>query len=335
MGASHPAYVTKAYHYLRKKLPNGVALTLGCCGAPAEWAGYEELHHEVLQLIRTNWEKLGSPPVILACPTCRKMFVKFLPEIKTLTLWNVIREHGLPEETARGDGMTVAVYDPCSSRYDEGTQQSIRELLRAADYQTAELTYHGKYAQCCSYGGLIYSANPTLAEEIIQKRTSASPHNYVTYCTNCRDTFASDGKPAWHILDLLFEKEAVRQAGRKAPTLSQRRENRITLKTELLKEIWGVDVKRVEEDYERINLSLPAAVQEKMDKELIFLDNVKKVIHHAETTGNKLFDTNTKLFIAYLQQGIITYWVHYLPGTGCYEVAKVYSHRIQIEGGGK
>ncbi|ATW25740.1 pyridine nucleotide-disulfide oxidoreductase/dicluster-binding protein [Candidatus Formimonas warabiya] len=330
LGASRPEYVIKAYQYLSTRLPNGVALTLGCCGAPAAWAGREELHHQVIQAVQTSWEKLGKPTVILACPTCLKMFQQYLPELKAVTLWNVIKEYGLPEETARGNGITVTVYDSCSSRYDPATQESIRQLLGQADYHIAELPYHGKYAQCCSYGGLIYSANPTLAQEIIKKRTEASPYHYVTYCTNCRDTFAADGKAAWHMLDLLFGSGSEHEAKRKPPSLSQRWENRITLKKQLLKEIWGVDVTMDQRDHERIALLVPAEVQEKMDRELILLDDVKGVIHYAESTGNRLFDTKRKHFISYLPKGIITYWVEYLPKEDSYEIMNVYSHRIRI-----
>lgn len=335
LGASNPEYVMKAYKYLCSHLPDGVALTLGCCGAPAEWAGCEELHHDVLQKVREKWEKLGKPMAVLACPTCLKMFQQYLPEIKVGTLWNVIKEYGLPDETVQGKGDTVAVYDPCSSRYDPITQESIRCLLREAGYRIAELPYHGKYAQCCSYGGLIYSANPTLAEEIIKKRIEASPCNYVTYCTNCRDTFASEGKPAWHILDLLFGSESKWDAKRKAPTLSQKKENRITLKADLLKEIWGVDAIMDKQGHEQINLLVSEEMQEKMDRELILLDDVRKVIHYAEKTGNRLIDTNRGLFIAYLQKGIITYWVEYIQKADSFEVINAYSHRLQIEGGVK
>lgn len=330
LGASNPDYVIKTYDYLSAHLPGGVAIILGCCGAPAEWAGREALHQDEIQLVRASWEELGSPIAILACPTCYKMFQKYLPEIKTVTLWNIIKEYGLPQGTAKGKGTTVAVYDPCSSRYDPTTQESIRRLLRQADYQIAELPYHGKYAQCCSYGGLIYSANPTLAEEIIKKRTGASPYNYVTYCTNCRDTFASDGKPAWHILDLLFGNASEGQATKKGPTLSQRRENRIVLKSRLLREIRGVNMTIDRQHYERIRLSIPTELQEKMDRELILLDDLKAVIDYAEKTGNRLFNNKSKHFIGYLQKGIITYWVEYLPRADSYEVINLYSHKIQI-----
>lgn len=330
LGASKPAYVEKVYDYLCRHLTQGVGLILGCCGAPAEWAGNEELRNEMLGLIRENWQEMGRPTIILACPTCRKMFTEYLPEIETRTLWQMVNEYGLPEGAQNGQGKTLTVYDPCSSRYDPEAQEDIRGILKKANYQITEMPYHGKYAQCCSYGGLIYPANPTISEEIIQDRIKASPYDYLTYCVNCRDTFASRGKTAWHILDLLFGLSDEYPQGRKAPGLSQKRDNRLALKEKMLQDVWGETLSLPQEDYERIQLKLAAGLQEKMDRELILLEDVKKVIHYAQTTGNRLLDKNTGCYISYLQEGIITYWVTYLLRDDCYEVVNVYCHRVHI-----
>ena len=50
--------------------------------------------------------------------------------------------------------------------------------------------------ECCSYGGVMWLANPELAEKVVQRRIEASPVDYVTYCAMCRDFFARQGKPA-------------------------------------------------------------------------------------------------------------------------------------------
>ena len=331
IGASNPEYIKKTYAYLNRRLQGGVALTLSCCGAPAEWAGDEKLHNKMLQSIIDNWQQFGRPKVILACPSCAKMFGKYLPEIEIESLWSIMWEKGLPEEASNGEGRIVAVYDPCSSRYDEKAQKCIRELLKAANYRPVELPYHGKYAQCCSYGGLINVVNPELAERIIKKRIAASSQNYVTYCINCRDAFAVYGKPTWHILDVLFGEANEQTASKKPPNLSQKRANRSELKTDLLKEIWGIDEQRVHEEYENLKLHIPEEVQDKMDQQLILLDDVKKVIYWAEKSGTKLFDTKSKRHIAHFREDVFTYWVEYRAKDSEYEILNVYSHRLKLE----
>ncbi len=43
LAASAPDNVERAYRYLAERLSGGVGLMLGCCGAPAAWAGRQEL----------------------------------------------------------------------------------------------------------------------------------------------------------------------------------------------------------------------------------------------------------------------------------------------------
>jgi glutamate synthase (NADPH/NADH) small chain len=42
---------------------------------------------------------------------------------------------------------------------------------------------------------------------LAEKRASESPHDMLTYCAACLDTFVAVGKPAVHILDLIFNPE--------------------------------------------------------------------------------------------------------------------------------
>ena len=82
------------------------------------------------------------------------------------------------------------------------------------------------------------------------------------------------------------------------------RENRLALKEKMLQEVWGETLPLAQEDYEQIKLKLADGLQEKMDRELILLEDVKKVIHYAQTTGNRLLDKNTGRYISYLQEVI-------------------------------
>jgi hypothetical protein len=43
LAASHPHHVRSVYDHLRARLPGGVGILLHCCGAPARWAGREDL----------------------------------------------------------------------------------------------------------------------------------------------------------------------------------------------------------------------------------------------------------------------------------------------------
>ncbi len=71
-------------------------------------------------------------------------------------------------------------------------------------------------------------------------------------------------------------------------------------------------------------------VAAKMERDFILLDDVKAVIHRAETTGNKVEVPARGRFIAHLCPHIVTYWVEYAKDGDEYEVFKAYSHRMQI-----
>jgi hypothetical protein len=71
-------------------------------------------------------------------------------------------------------------------------------------FKLEPLPREGRLAECCSWGGQIAATNPRYTRHLVEQRVQAGPHPYLTYCVNCRDVFASAGKPAWHVLDLML-----------------------------------------------------------------------------------------------------------------------------------
>ena len=330
LGASDPGYVMNTYHYLTERVKDGVGLCLGCCGAPADWSGRGDILEKNIQTFRENWEGHGKPEVILACPTCHKMFKKYLNDVKVKSLWDVFKEQGLPSRYIQGNGAQMALYDPCSSRYLPDVQKSVRDLLANMGYAIEELKMNGRYSQCCSYGGLISTVNPKLAQEIRNQRISASAKDYVTYCPNCRDDFAGNGKPTWHLLDIIFGGGSAGGALKRPPTRSQRLDNRRELKAKMMETYWGERMESPKQEHEAVKLILCGDVEKKMDDRFILLNEVKQVIFHAEKDSVKFVDKETGHNIAHLKIGHVTYWVEYEPCGDGYKIYKTYSHRIQI-----
>jgi Fe-S oxidoreductase len=321
LGASHPAYVVESYRYLDDILPS-LSLLLGCCGIPAEWAGNRGLFDEALARITIFWEKAGEPIVILACPSCRKTFARHLPQIETVSLYGIMAEHRLQEWSGLGNESSVCVYDPCSSRYDPNTQDSVRALLKAAGFLIEELPQHGAYARCCSYGGHIKAVNGEHVDRILKDRIVSNGSEYICYCSNCRDVFAEEGKPARHILDVFF---GIGSSERRPPNLSDRRENRVST-MKLLGMNDGIENK--EQD---IDLHISDEHQDKMNKALILEEDVRSVIEYCEKTGNKLQNTATGEYIGKKSNGVITFWVYYLKEGASFTLTNVYSHRMRLE----
>jgi Fe-S oxidoreductase len=323
LGASDPRYVSESYRFLLGHWPD-TALALGCCGAPAEWAGDTALLEAKTGRLREAWVDLGRPTAVFACPTCMLMFGRHLPEITGIFLYQRLQERG-PVQPGAGR-VRASVFDPCACRKEPELRRTVRALAERAGCDLEPLPGED-LMPCCSYGGQVAVAHPAYARYVVQARTQAGPHPYVTYCSNCRDSFAAAGKPAWHVLDLVF---GLNGPDRVPPTVSERRRNRIRLKNQMLREYWGESGQPEEEP---MDLVIPPELKAKLDQARLLEAEVAAVVEQCEATGRKLVDPVAGTFTGHQAVGHLTCWVEYriLPGGGR-ELVNAYAHRMSLEG---
>ena len=201
LAAIYPEHVLSSYAWLLNHLKGGTGFILRCCGVPAKWAGRDDLFQGALNALREDWHNLGEPIMVAACPTCCKTFREDLPGMKFITLWELLAEE---KWEAKAQGKTFAVHDPCTARYDEKLQESVRRLLTVIGASPQELLLGREMTECCGFGGLMSAANPPLAKDVARKRGQRSDAAYVTYCAMCRNALAATGKDVLHVLDLVF-----------------------------------------------------------------------------------------------------------------------------------
>lgn len=328
--ASYPQYIEKTYSYLTHNIKEGVGLMLGCCGAPADWAGRVDLMKENVDRIRNAWAEMGKPTFILACSSCMGNFEKYMPEIKTISLWEVFVRYGIPEGCKVNKGHILNVHDACATRHNINIHQSVRKLASELGYQIKELKYTRDKTKCCGYGGLVYFANREQAKEFVKDRVEESSEDMLVYCAMCKDLFVDGGKRTYHILDLIFGDDLNTIALRKMPTLSERHKNRMKLKIKLLKEVWGeelgMDLKR-SCDY---NIIIPEDVKQKMEERYILLEEIEKVVENAQTTQRRFYNPQDSTYLANLRIDNVTYWVRYEEKAEGILVKSVYSHRMEV-----
>jgi NADPH-dependent glutamate synthase beta subunit-like oxidoreductase len=367
--ATSPGEVLSSYRFLRERLSGGVGIMLRCCGAPAYWAGRDDLFRESLEAVRSEWERLGMPRVITACSTCRTLFMEHIPEMETVTLWKVLEETGLPDVGASpsfgGGRRTIAVVDPCITRHDRETQGSVRRIAQSLGFAIEELPLSGDKPECCGYGGLMYNADPELARDVMAHRTKkvgsdspqaflpppgwfrtrmmensdtayyrtvVSDHDYLVYCAMCRDNLAAAGKRTAHLIELLFPNvDYADPACRGWISWSERRRNRALVKGAILAEL-GEKGGTSMEDYEKIVLDMTEEVRRRIDERRILEDDIRKVISHAEESGKRLQNAGTSHFLAYLQSENVTFWAEYSPSDNRFIVHNAYCHRMKIVG---
>ena len=328
LSGSSPEYVEKSYTFLRENFDNDVGLMLRCCGAPADWAARKDLFAQSQAEFYSEHEKLGKPKVILSCSSCYQMFQKHYPDVEILSFWDVMNEHG--KFTKREFPAPITIHDPCSTRYENHIQDSIRDIITKMGGEIQELPLSREKTECCSFGGVMWLANRPVAEKMVQRRISESELDYVTYCAMCRDFFARKGKRTLHIFDYIFGEEKLDLAAAPAVGFSQRHENRARLKEKLLRDLWSETMPN-SGAFESIRLVLPEDVQKQVEDRLILVEDMQKVIEYAERTGKRMLNNSTKHYLAYFKPTSVTYWVEYTKNDdGSFLVHKAYSHRMEV-----
>jgi len=326
LAASAPAYGETAYGLLLAQEPR-TGLINGCCGAPALWAGDSALHEQVLGRLLADWKKLGGPPLVLACPTCMKLLREYAPSVRQVSLYELLDKgagSGLPRQSLKG----ACLFDPCSARYSPAAQTAVRSLLDKSAVSYKPLSQVGGVSPCCGFGGHIAVANPGLAGEKAAQCASYGEGPYITYCANCRDILAAQGRPAYHLLDILGN--GLLPPPRPAPTVSERRNNRRHAQKQWLEKFWGQTVMMPKPE-DTAKLIVSPALREKLSGDWLLEEDVQTVIEQAEKTGQIIFDSQDNLYIAHQRLSLLTYWVKYRRVSGGYELADVYAHRLRIK----
>ena len=317
-----PETVKAAYADLCDRLDGGVALMLGCCGAICDWAGRYEMSGQTREFIDRELSKLGDPIVIAGCPTCAKE-LKTHENIHVKGIWDVLLELGLPEG-AHGLDRPAALHDSCGARGDAATQDAIRSIAKQLGCELVDTPYSGDRSPCCGYGGLTAYANREVASEMTAQCLDRSDAPYISYCMACRDRFARAGRESKHILELVYGTDAG-----SPPDISEKRWNRLTLKNELLRDLWLEEPLEMKLNYE---LNYTPEARRIMDDRMILTDDVIAVIDSYRETGEAVLDSTSGLLIARKRIGNATFWVQFTRDSeNSYTVHGAYSHRMNVE----
>jgi Fe-S oxidoreductase len=332
-----PDLVRQSYRLIQDTY--GAGLVLNCCGAPAYWAGEEALLRSHLEVLRDIWLDAGHPTFIFACAYCKKIFGEFLPEIQSLSVYEVIGER----YCAVGDLQTgagraprpaglgapsepLSVFDPCAMDGDEQARSAVRKIAKAAGLAAEDLPEPGR---CCGFGGHMGIANPSLYGDIIGNRIALSDRPFIVSCANCYELFTDRGKDCLHILDAYFghfDKRAI-------PDLDEKRHNLISLKEALMAELTGEVSVPASAEWDGVVLSFDPGVREDIDRRRILADEIREAIYTAERAGDYFTDTESGRRICCLVKPVLTCWVTYSESAdspAAFTVHGAYSHRMKF-----
>lgn len=333
--ASMPGQTERLYEHLRNGLVckegEGLGFFFHCCGAPAKWSGRPELTGAIVRELRGQWEAAGGPKLILACASCYAFFAEELPDIPTRSLWDVLAELPLPDG-ATGAGKVLALHDPCATRNNASMREHARRILAALGQDVEELPLGRERTRCCGYGGLADAANPELGAAVARSRAGDSANDLLAYCSMCRDRLAAVGKPALHLLDLLFPPgTAAEAAARPAPGISERQAGRRDFRRRLLHGLWNETPK--DDDMDGISLRIDDNLAAKLEKRRILHADIKLVLASAEKEGAQFRNPANGRSLTSLRPKQVTFWVEYTKeADGAYTVHDAYCHRMVVPG---
>lgn len=335
LSASNPDYVEKLYSLLRESNEinkGGIGLALRCCGAPARWAGREDLFLQTRDEFMQEYQSLGKPEIILACSSCYQVFKEEFPEISIISLWEILDGSSIIQQyPGVRNSLPLSIHDPCSTRYESQIHDSARHIIERIGFNVDELPLNREKTECCSYGGLMWLANRELSRKVVDRRINQSENAYVTYCAMCRDFFNRQGKITYHILDLFFnDGKALPQV--EPPDYSLRHSNRIALKKTLLRDIWKEDMETSEKNLP-YKMRISTDIRQIMEDRLILEEDIQQVLDHAEKSGLSLLNKTNGHLLAYYCPAYVTYWVEYTKENDIFVIHNTYSHRMVIDEG--
>ena len=311
-----------------------VSLLLRCCGIPARWGGREELFSRQAQELRQQWEGLGRPRIMAACSSCLSVLREVLPEARALSLWEVLDALPWPEGTSCGAdrGTLLTMQDPCTARHDTAWQDAVRSLARKAGMIPEEPPQGRDRTACCGYGGLVWCAQPELADAMAGHRAGGLPHAALSSCIMCRDRLAGSGKPGLHLLDLLPQLAPLAHGlePEKGPGLSERRARRAVLRRRLARVWLGQEL--AEPAAGRLDL-VPGLLEE-LERRHILLEDVDGAVAAVEAEKAYFVDAESGHRLGAWRPRNVTFWVEYTEEDGRWLLHDAWCHRMRVPGSG-
>ncbi len=196
--------VKLVYKRLKEKLPS-IGIVLDCCMKPSHDLGREDHFNAMFAEMRGYLAAHGVTRVIVACPNCYRMFVRYGTGLSIRSLYEVLAEDCGDGGRAGLTGEAVTVHDPCAVRFDEEMHRSVRKLIGNKGRAIMEMEHTGSRTFCCGEGGAVGALAPELAAVWgRRRRTEAVGKKVITYCAGCANML-SKLAPAAHILDILWD----------------------------------------------------------------------------------------------------------------------------------
>lgn len=210
---SRPEATLWAFSRLREAEPT-LGAVLSCCGKPSHDLGRAQYFTEKFGRLSRSLTQAGVLRIVVACPSCYRVFKKYAPEFETVTVYSLLAAQGVERPTA---GFAALVHDSCVTRDFGEVHGAVRTLAAGAGVEVVERPERGQGTLCCGEGGGVSSAAPEFSA-CWTKRAAGGAKGLpiLTYCSGCANYLGSLAKTL-HVLDVAAcggEVELVRRPAR-------------------------------------------------------------------------------------------------------------------------
>jgi Fe-S oxidoreductase len=235
LSGTRPEVTLRMFRDLRKNIPT-LGVVLECCTKPSHDLGRRRYFESVFGKMAAYLNCRGIKKVLVACPSCFKIFHQYGNGISVSTAYEYLDANSHVGQSPTWDRQ-VSVHDPCALRDETSVHEAVRSLLHSFGLKVTEMQHSGRHTICCGEGGMVGFAKPGLAREwsAIRKQEAADIQ-VVTYCAGCTG-FLNQVTPVIHIGDLIYRPEAVKNGNVLAARAPFTYLNRLILKLRFKNEI--------------------------------------------------------------------------------------------------
>jgi len=236
LAGTRPDKVINFFDHLRKYIPH-LGIVLDCCTLPSHDLGRTDYFHEMFDEMKGYLLGRGIRHVIVACPSCYKVFKQYGGEISVKSVYELMVQNALPD-TKKIEG-TVTIHDSCALRFETPVHNAIRDLVTAKGLTIEEMPHHGTKTFCCGEGGSVGFISRDLAKNWGLLRNKEADRKKVrAYCAGCTNIL-NPLTPTSHIIDLIYEPEATMSGNVKVSKPPFTYLNRLSLKNHFKKTLHG------------------------------------------------------------------------------------------------
>jgi uncharacterized membrane protein YdjX (TVP38/TMEM64 family)/Fe-S oxidoreductase len=231
---TRPEQTLRLFEHIRQQIPS-LGIVLDCCSKPSHDLGRQSYFLSMFEEMKGFLVNNGIRKVLVACPSCYKIFSQYGAGLNIQTIFQFLAENGFG--VVRHVEGTVTIHDPCATRFETQVQSAVRTLVSKLGLSAKDPAHCREKTLCCGEGGAVGFISPELSEKWSDiKKQEANGNTAVTYCAGCA-SFLNKKIHTVYLLDLLLDPEPTLAGNVNISKAPMTYWNRLRLKKRLIKTV--------------------------------------------------------------------------------------------------